>query len=389
MAVCRSGKKVKTKMGFVVYGEQGTRKSSFCLESLKLKNEQGKPFKVLYIDAEAGSIDSYLDRYEDEGCDLQNIYIVYTQSIAEVKEFVRRAKEGDDFYTYDEETGEETDEVYLDAEGNPFRPDMIVVDGVTLLYIAKQQSMLEFSKKRATVRATNKELTGLAKEVAVDGASIEIKDYHTLKFSGQDLILDLLASGKHFAVTMRETDEKESFKDSNGEIKSMATGRKQPDGFKDVRYNCKTVLRLFKDVDGVIKGIIENKDRTTVFEQDTIIVEPSILEWQQVIDKNKDKKDFKLNNTLNESVKIERELIEKENSKFEEELTQSTDKTSNGELNSIDEYKDAIKDTIAKLSQTDKAKKQTLITGAGLPKAYQKIDNLEELKKYYSIVSTK
>ena len=40
---------------------------------------------------------------------------------------------------------------------------------------------------------------------------------NVLKFEGQDLILDLLASGKHFAITMREEDEKESFKDKNGE----------------------------------------------------------------------------------------------------------------------------------------------------------------------------
>ena len=48
----------------------------------------------------------------------------------------------------------------------------------------------------------------MEKDVAIDGASIEIKDYQTLKFEGQDLILDLLACGKHFAVTCREEDEK-------------------------------------------------------------------------------------------------------------------------------------------------------------------------------------
>ena len=46
----------------------------------------------------------------------------------------------------------ETDEVYLDADGKPFRPDMIVVDGATLLYVAKQQSIVEFSKKRLKER---------------------------------------------------------------------------------------------------------------------------------------------------------------------------------------------------------------------------------------------
>ena len=152
MATGRGGNKIKTRLGFCVYGDYGTWKSSFALESMKLVNENGKPFRVLYIDPENGSIDTYLDDYVDQGYDLRNIYIVYTQSLTEVEEFINKAKNNEDFYEFDEE-GNETDEVYLDADGQPFRPDMIVVDGVTLLYTAKQQSMVEFSKKRATVRA--------------------------------------------------------------------------------------------------------------------------------------------------------------------------------------------------------------------------------------------
>lgn len=385
MAIGRSGKKVQTKLGFLVYGEQGTRKSSFCLEALKLTNSEGRPFRVLYIDAEAGSVDTYVDDYADAGYDTQNLYIVYTQSITEVKEFIRRAKDGEPFYDFDDE-GNETDEIYLDSDGNQFRPDMIVVDGVTLLYIAKQQGILEFSKKRATVRANKNELTGMAKEVAIEGASLEIKDYNVLKFEGQDLILDLLASGKHFAVTMREEDEKESYKDKNGEIKSMATGRKQPSGFKDVRYNVKTVLRLFKDDDGVIKGIVENKDRTMVCGQDEILIEPSMTLWQSVLDKNKGKKDFTIKNTLKTSVDTERKAIEKDNAKFDSEYEEKTIVPFD-EPKSVEDYQNAIKNAISKLPDTAKSKKQTEITAAGLPKAYQKLTNLEDLQKYYNIVS--
>lgn len=37
---------------------------------------------------------------------------------------------------------------------------------------------------------------------------MELKDYQTINFKGQDLILDLMASGVHYIVTARETDEK-------------------------------------------------------------------------------------------------------------------------------------------------------------------------------------
>ena len=294
MAVGRGGNSVKTKLGFLLYGEQGTRKSSFCLEFLKMKNEDGSPFKVLYIDPEQGSIDTYLDDYEEAGYDTRNLYLLYTQSLSEVSEYIQRAKNGEDFYYFDDK-GEETDEVYKDADGKPFRPDAIVVDGVTVLYLARQQGILDFSKKRATVRAKKNEVTGMAKEVAIEGASLEKKDYGTLKFDGQSLILDLIGSGKNFAVTCREEDEKEAFKDKEGNIKTMATGRKQPSGFKDIRYNVKTVIHLFKDDDGVIKGIIENKDRTKVHEQDELLIEPSMVDWQVCLDKNKNKKDYIFN----------------------------------------------------------------------------------------------
>lgn len=384
MATGRGGNKIKTRLGFLLYGDYGTWKSSFCLESLKLKNEDGRPFKVLFIDPENGGVDTYLDKYEEEGIDLRNIYIVYTQSLIEVGGFIKKAKDGEDFYEFDED-GNETDEVYLDADGNPFRPDMIVVDGATLLYVAKQQSIVEFSKKRATVRANKNEITGMAKEVAIEGASLEVKDYNTLKFDGQNLILNLLASGKHFAVTAREKDEKESYKDKNGEIKMMATGRKIPDGFKDVAYNCKTVIRMFKDDDGIIKGLVDQKDRTLVHQQNEIIIEPSILDWQEAIDKNKGKKDFTVANNMGSAIEKELKAVEKDNAKFDDEL--NAEKESDTELTTADDYKEAIKETISKLSQTEKSKKQTEIANVGLPKAYQKLTDIEDLKKYYSIVS--
>lgn len=384
MATGRGGNKIKTRLGFLLYGDYGTWKSSFCLESLKLKNEDGRPFRVLFIDPENGGVDTYLDKYEEAGIDLRNIYIVYTQSLTEVEEFIKKAKDGEDFYEFDED-GNETDEVYLDADGNPFRPDMIIVDGATLLYVAKQQSIVEFSKKRATVRANKNEITGMAKEVAIEGASLEVKDYNTLKFDGQNLILNLLASGKHFAVTAREKDEKESYKDKNGEIKMMATGRKIPDGFKDVAYNCKTVIRMFKDDDGIIKGLVDQKDRTLVHQQNEIIIEPSILDWQEAIDKNKGKKDFTVANNMGSAIEKELKAVEKDNAKFDDEL--NAEKESDTELTTADNYKEAIKETISKLSQTEKSKKQTEIANVGLPKAYQKLTDIEDLKKYYNIVS--
>ena len=50
----------------------------------------------------------------------------------------------------------------------------------------------------------------------IEGAGMELKDYQTVNFRGQDLILDLMASGVHYIVTARETDEKENVKLPDG-----------------------------------------------------------------------------------------------------------------------------------------------------------------------------
>lgn len=387
MATGRGGNKIKTRLGFLLYGDYGTWKSSFCLESMKLVNEDGRPFRVLFIDPENGGVDTYLDKYEEEGYDLRNIYIVYTQSLTEVEDFIKKAKNNEDFYEFDDD-GNETDEVYLDADGNPFRPDMIVVDGATLLYTAKQQSIIEFSKKRATVKAKRNELTGMDKEVAIEGAGMELKDWNTLKFDGQNLILDLLACGKHFAVTAREKAETDSFKDKDNTIKMVRTGRFIPDGFKDVGYNCKTVIRMFKDTDGIIKGLIDNKDRTLIHQQNEIVIEPSILDWQAAITKNKGKKDFIVQNNMDAAISKELKEVEKDNAKFDAEFDEKAVPTNVASgPKTIAEYQDAIKSAITNLIPVEKSKKQTAIVEAGLPKAYQKLTDIDQLKKYYEIVT--
>lgn len=387
MATGRGGNRIKTRLGFLLYGAYGTWKSSFCLESMKLKTEEGRPFRVLFIDPENGGIDTYLDKYEEQGIDLRNIYIVYTQSLTEVEDFIRKAKEGENFYEFDDD-GNETDEVYLDADGNPFRPDMIVVDGASLLYTAKQQSIIEFSKKRATVRAKKNELTGMAKDVAIEGAGMEQKDWGTLKFDGQNLILNLLASGKHFAVTAREKAETDQMKDTDGTIKNVRTGNYVVEGFKDVGFNCKTVIRMFKDDDGIIKGLIDNKDRTLVHQQNEVLIEPSILDWQAAINKNKGKKEFTVANNLDAAIKKELKEVERDNAKFDEEFDNSSNSESTCAFSTPDDYKNAIRTVIGKLPPTEKSKKQTEIVNAGLPKAYQKLDDMNELKKYYEIVAS-
>ena len=338
MARGRQASKVKSKLAFLIYGEQGTWKSSMCLEFAKMKRDDGKPFRVLYIDAESGSVDDYIDRLENEGVNTENIYIIYTQSLKEVSEILKKIANREQLYSYDDE-GNETDEVIKDADGNDFFPDAVVIDGTTVLHMTQQESLLRLSEKRASVKANKDNLIGDEKFVKIQNAGLEFKDWNRLKFVGNDLILNLLALNVHFAVTAREKTETISVKDNTGAITSVATGEKIPEGFKDLGYNVKTVLHMKQTEDGNIIAQVKGKDRTEVCKQGQIIEEPSLLIWQSVIDKSKDNKEFVLKNNMDKSIQKDQDIYEKELIGDKESNTQKEIKPVSTTANLVEEIR--------------------------------------------------
>ena len=268
--------------------------------------------KVLYIDTENGSIDDLLNYKASQGIDVSNIYVVYSTSLEEVKEIVKQAKDcnvNKPIMLFDSQTNQN---FTLDNEdGSPFIPDAIVIDSLTVLYDSCIDALNQFSKKRAAVRATKKQMSGAEKVVAIEGAGMEIKDYQSLALRGKELILDLMATGKHFVVTTREAEETRSEKNDDGQFVSVKTGKLLPQGFKQVDYNVKTILHTFINEDGEVCAQVESKDRTRVKEQNEIIVNPSLLDWQVIVSGNKDKQEFLVKNSIAESVAQEIKYQEK------------------------------------------------------------------------------
>ena len=387
MATARKASKTQSKLAMVLYGEQFTGKSTMAMQLAYFKRPDGKPFRLLYLDPESGSIDDYLPDLEANGVDLGNIYIVYTQSLGEVQEYIRKAKNGEDYYELDED-GNETDEVVVDADGEPFRPDAIVIDGTTILNLSTKQSLIEFSKKRNTVKAKAAGLIGDERLVKIEGAGLELKDYNVINFKGQDLILDLMGCGKHFIVTARETDEKVSVKQSDGSVTSVATGRKKPDGFKDLGYNAKTVIRMFRDEDGNVCGHVE-KDRTHVHEDNVVLVDPTLVDWQSVIDKTAKNQEFTVKNSLVQSVEKEQDIYAKEIlgaagkpvTKVEETVESSSD------TNKVDDIKAQISAIQKSLNPVQKSKAKAALTDAGLPTAIKAVTDLKILEQCLEILS--
>ena len=377
MAKARKASVTQSKLGMILYGEPFTGKSTMAMQLAYFKRPDGKPFRVLYLDPETGSIDDYLGDLEDNGVNLDNIYIVYTQSLGEVRQYIAKVKNGEDFYELDDE-GEETDEVVLDADGEPFRADAIVVDGTTILNLTTKQGLIEFSKKRNKVKADKDGLVGDARLVKIEGAGMELKDYQTINFKGQDLILDLMASGVHYIVTARETDEKENVKLADGTTQNVVTGRKIPDGFKGMGHNVKTEIRMFRNEDGVVCAWVK-KDRTHVHEDNVTIEDPTLVDWQAVIDKTANRKQFVVKNDLTKAVDIEQDIYSKEIlGKVGEPSTEDENNDSSTDIEAMK------KEIIAKrnaLSPIDKKAMKEKLEAAGLPTAYKNVTDVTILQK--------
>jgi hypothetical protein len=384
MAKARVASATQSKIGMLLYGEQFTGKSTMAMQFCYMKRPDGKPFRVLYLDPETGSIDDYLGDLENNGIDLRNLYIVYTQSLAEVEQYINKVKNHEDIYELDDD-GNETDTVLVDADGEPFRADAIVVDGSTILNLTAKQGLVEFSKKRNKVKADKEGLVGDARLVKIEGSQMELKDYSMINYKGQNLILDLAASGVHYIVTARETDEKVSVKGADGQITSVATGKKIPDGFKQMGYNAKTVIRMFRNEDGDVCAHVE-KDRTHVHEDNSILEDPTLLDWQAVIDKTAKNKVFVVKNDLNKSVEVEQNLYAKEvlgsvGDPAKEESSDSISSAAN-----LDNLRAEIKNKISSLSPTEKADMKKKLTDAVLPTAFKNVTDAEVLKKVLEIL---
>ena len=393
MARSRKASAAQKKLSMICFGEQFTGKSTFASQFAYMHNEDGSPMRVLYIDCESGSIDDYLDEMQANGVNLDNILIYYTQSLGEVLDFVNKVTNNEDFYMFDED-GEETEEVALDADGNPFRADCIIIDGVSVLYTAAQQGLLEFSKKRARVRADSNGLVGEEKLVAIEGSSMEQRDWGSLKYKGSNLCLSLLGTGVHHIITCREDDEKVQVKTSDGKTTSVPTGRKIPMGFKgDLSYNMKTVIRFYRDEDDNVVADVQ-KDRSGVHPREKVI-DPSLLDWQVVIDGNKGKEKFVLKNSLDTAVATEQEIYSaevmsnatKSMSKSEMEKAKSATVSETPTDGNATEIKAQIKAAIQKLSPVEKKAMQEKLTENELPTQYTKVTDVAVLQKILAVIS--
>ena len=374
----RTANKIQTKLVTLLYGATFSGKTTLGLQLADFKRNDGKPFRVAVIDAEGGGVDDAIEELNDRGIDTRNIHIFYTQSLQELTTILDKIKNHEVFYEFDED-GEETDEIMLDADGNEFFPDAILIDGTSIFRLTSEQGLLELSKKRNTVKADKDGLVGAERFVKIQGADLEFKDYKQLNYSGQNLVLDLMAIGINVVLTAREKDETIQKMDKNGHQVSVSTGRKIHDSFKGLDYNVKTILHIYKDTEtGQICAEVI-KDRTKVHKAGEILEDPTLLDWQTVIDKNINKKEFILKNDLDKAVETEQEMYEKEAMELHNAIKNNTITDTTSPDTDLEVIKKEIVTKRNALPPTEKKAIKEKLEAAGLPTAYKNVNDKDIL----------
>lgn len=381
MAQARKGNRVQSKINMILYGAPFSGKSTLGVQMSMLKRPDGKPFRLLVLDAEQGGVDDMMDMLIENDVNPENVYIVYTQSLEEVNKYIKWATDRADLPELDDE-GEETDEIVRDADGEPFHPDAILVDGSSVLKLTSQQSLLNLARRRAKIKANRNGLVGEEKSLAIEDAQMSQREWGALGYSGQSLVLNLAASGLHWILTCREKAETES-RMVNGQVESVNTGKFVPDSFKAVGYNAKTVARLYRDDDepDMVKMYVE-KDRTGVYAAGQIIENPTILDFQKIIDR-KLGKEVVVKNSMQEAINIESKMYQK--SLGIEDDPDETKSDATEPTVDIEVLKKDIKANHAKMNPAQRAVFSARLKEKELPTAIGKCEDVTALKNVFEI----
>lgn len=377
MATARRGSAIRTKINLLLYGAPFSGKSTLAMQAALLKRPDGKNYRVLVFDAENGGTDESIDAVVSQGAHPDDIYVLYTQSVSEIKQYIKRIADNEPIYMLNDD-GTESDEILTDSEGAQFVPDVVILDGTSVLKMTTQNSLINLSQKRNKIKAEKANLSVEEKYVAVAGAGMELKDYNKLATTGQDLVLSLMSLPCSVILTSREKDETVSQKDAEGRIASVATGRKTYDSFKGIDYNCKQIFRMYKDeATNEICAYVE-KDRTGVHTFGEVLIDPSLLDYQEMLDKSSSNRAFNVRNDFDKAVATDQKIMEKE--------VLGPDANYTSGARAPKEIIDEINAIIKALPMPEKQALRSKLKENNLPDSFAKITDVELLNQILDFV---
>ena len=114
MATARKGSAIKSKLNMLLYGANFSGKTTLAMQTALLKREDGKNFRVMVFDTESGGATESIDAVVEQGANPDDIYCIYTQSVSEINEYIKKIANNEPIYDIDENV-DELDTVVTDS----------------------------------------------------------------------------------------------------------------------------------------------------------------------------------------------------------------------------------------------------------------------------------
>lgn len=278
-------------MKAMIFGKEGSRKSNTAIQFATLKNKNRKPLKVLELDFEFKSLDGYNEAWlESKNVKFGNICEIRTRDLSVITKLCNCFVKGQPIPVLNE-NDEFTEEFELDADGQPFVADVLIMDSISVINDLLVEGRNEIVRKRTNIKIIKDGLFGDEKELALENAGMQFLDYAKLKSKALKMVRDLQAvTGKHVVYVARAKDAKES-KLINGKLEQVDLGYEIMDAtsFKFLPYEVNLIIHT-KNENGVTFYEID-KDSTGVKTQGEILTEFDMKDYENYIN-NVDRKDL-------------------------------------------------------------------------------------------------
>lgn len=276
--------KTAVSMKMMIYGKEGTRKSNTAIQFATLKNRNGKPLKVLLLDTEFKAIEGFNEAWlEDKGVDFYNICEIRTRDLGFITYLSDVFTQGQPIPKLNENNEIIEGEFEVDADGNPFVADVLIMDSISVINDLLVEGRQELAKKRTNIKIIRDGLFGDEKELALENAGLQFLDYAKLKSKALKMVRDLQAvTGKHVVYIARAKDAKES-KLVSGKMEIIDLGYELMDAtsFKFLPYEVGVIIHT-RNNDGLIEYYIE-KDSTGVKNQGEALYDFDIKDYEDYI----------------------------------------------------------------------------------------------------------
>ena len=138
---------------------------------------------------------------------------------------------------------------------------------------------------------------------------------------------------------------------------------------------------MFRDEDDQVCCVVE-KDRTKRYPSGTVLEDPSLLDWEEIVSSGHGKKEFVIKNDLDKAIEADQKIFEKQMLGAD-----SVEEAASTNNNNIADLQAEIKAKVNVLSPVEKKAMKDKLTSANLPTAFNKVTEETILKRILEIVS--